>query len=279
MKKLKVFTLILLGFFLCVTSVNAETLNRNSVSNGKLELSILSNHGYVGAVDATIQITGNVSLVNLIWDTSLDNLAMREYHYDNNTNTLRIILVTKNTEQNLLDPHGNLKIGTIEVTAKETTDYNVALTNLEVTNLDLVKADIQKENLLVSGDDTFTVQVANTDEPEPTPGTEEDSDNQDINDENSSDNTESGSNDQLSTTESNSNQNNQNNQNVVDNQQKEENNTNDHEESDSSTNHGQNVVDKEEDESKSNTTLYITVGVVGGIIIIGIVGWYLSKKR
>lgn len=276
MKKLKVFTLILLGFFLCVTSVNAETLNRNSVSNGKLELSILSNHGYVGAVDATIQITGNVSLVNLIWDTSLDNLAMREYHYDNNTNTLRIILVTKNTEQNLLDPHGNLKIGTIEVTAKETTDYDAVLANLEVTNLDLVKADIQKENLLVSGDDTFTVQVANTDEPEPTPGTEEDPDNQDINGENSSDNTESDSNNQLPNTESNSNQNNQN---VVDNQQKEENNINDHEESNSSTNHEQNVVDKEEDESKSNTTLYITVGVIGGIIIIGIVGWYLSKKR
>lgn len=162
MKKTKLLILLLLGLFLNTTNVHAETFQRTNVDNGKISISLNSNKGYAGAIDATIKLTGNVSLSKIEWNQSLNDLAMRDYEYDKKSNTIRIILVTKNTDQNLLDQSGNLKIGNLVVTSDKTESYNVELSNLSITNLDLVKTEIKSDSITSTGDKSFTITLQNT---------------------------------------------------------------------------------------------------------------------
>ena len=111
MKYTKLLILLLLGLFINITNVKAETLIREQVENKRVSISLNSNKGYAGALDATIKLTGKVSFEKIEWDSSLKDLAMKECIYDSKNNSIRLLLVTKNNKQNLLNKDGNLKIG------------------------------------------------------------------------------------------------------------------------------------------------------------------------
>lgn len=168
MKNTKLLILLFLGLFLSFTDVKAETLKRKNVDNGKINVVLNSNKGYVGAIDATIKLTGNITFSKIEWNKSLNDLAMKEYEYDKKNNTVRIFLVTKNTSQNLLDKDGNLNIGNVVVTSTKTEDYNIELSKLSITNLDLVKSDIDSKKLESTGDKSFTIKIENTTKPSET---------------------------------------------------------------------------------------------------------------
>lgn len=168
MKYQKLLLLLFLGLFLSFSDVSAETLKRNSVANGKINVVLNSNKGYIGALDATFKLTGNVTFTKIEWNNTLNDLAMKEYEYDKNNNIIRIFLVTKTTNQNLLDKAGNLNIGNVVVTSSKTEEYNLELTKLSITNLDLVKSDIDSKKIVSEGDKNFTIKVENTEKPSET---------------------------------------------------------------------------------------------------------------
>lgn len=165
MKNARILLLLFLGLFLSFTDVKAESLKRTNVDNGKINVVLSSNKGYIGALDATIKLTGNVSFSKIEWNQSLNDLAMKEYEYDKKNNIVRIFLVTKNTSQNLLDKNGNLDIGNIVVTSTKTESYNIELSKLSITNLDLIKTDIDSKNLTSNGDENFTIKIENAIKP------------------------------------------------------------------------------------------------------------------
>ncbi len=274
MKRVKILVLIILGFFLSITQVNAETLNRNAVSNGKVELSITSNQGYVGALDATIKITGEVSLSKIDWDSSLSNVAMKEYNYDQNKNTVRILLVTKNKEQNLLDEHGNLKIGILEFTGKETTKYHMELTNLSVTNFDLKKTDIDQEHLLATGEESFIIEIESKTEPTPSPTAPTTTPN--IEEDKLNDNKESANNVETNKTQSNETSINKDNMETSSEEKNEKDEINDVE----SNKKEDSQTQSHSTEKKESNSLISTIAIVIGIIlVISMIAWFVTKKR
>ena len=72
MKKILITLIAFLGFF-SLTTVEAETLYRTSDKNGEVKLVLETTNGYVGALDMTLKISGNVSFSSIDWDSSLSS--------------------------------------------------------------------------------------------------------------------------------------------------------------------------------------------------------------
>ena len=168
MKYTKLLILFLIGLFINITNVEAETFIRKEVENKKVSISLNSNKGYAGALDATISLTGRVSFEKIEWDQSLKDLAMKECIYDSKNNSIRLLLVTKNNKQNLLDKDGILKIGIVSVKSNQTESYNLSLSKLSITNFDLEKTEIDDKELKSSGEKEFTIKIESKETPSST---------------------------------------------------------------------------------------------------------------
>lgn len=124
-------------FLGAMVSVSAATLCRTSGGNGAVKLTINLNDGYAGALDATLKLSGKVTLDTIEWDASLAPEYVKKYTYDKNTNTVRLYIATGDTSKNLADKDGNVAIGVIKVkAAADKEKFNVEINRLSVTNMD-----------------------------------------------------------------------------------------------------------------------------------------------
>lgn len=157
MKKLLITLTTFLLIFTGLTVVKADTLYRTSNKNGEVDLSVLTNQGYVGALDMTVMINGNVKLNNLTWDSSLKDNYIKKYTYKNNQ--IRVYIATGNTAQNLALKNGEIKIGTIKVTSKTNNNetFNITIDKLIATDIDY--NSITKNNLKTDSNDSFTYMI------------------------------------------------------------------------------------------------------------------------
>lgn len=124
-------------FLGAMVSVSAATLCRTSGGNGAVKLTINLNDGYAGALDATLKLSGKVTLDTIEWDASLAPEYVKKYTYDKNTNTVRLYIATGDASKNLADKDGNVAIGVVKVkAAADKEKFNVEINRLSVTNMD-----------------------------------------------------------------------------------------------------------------------------------------------
>ena len=115
MKKFMFVVLTLFISLLSFTKVSAlAILNTEETSVGSIKVSLSFKEGYVGAIDASIKVQGNVDVSSLVWNNSLSAYTKR-YSYDANSKVIRIIISTGDSSKNLLDKYGNLNIGELKL--------------------------------------------------------------------------------------------------------------------------------------------------------------------
>lgn len=137
MKKIMTVLAAVSIFLGAMVSVSAATLCRTSGGNGAVKLTINLNDGYAGALDATLKLSGKVTLDTIEWDASLAPEYVKKYTYDKNTNTVRLYIATGDASKNLSDKDGNVAIGVVKVkAAADKEKFNVEINRLSVTNMD-----------------------------------------------------------------------------------------------------------------------------------------------
>ena len=154
MRYIKLFVLFFISFSFGMLVSSAETLECKEVSNGKIQMMLHSNRGYASAVDVMIKITGNVSFDHIEWDASLHDLAIHEYVYNESDQTVRMLLTTKHSNQNLLSQERVLTFGTLVMHSQHTESYGFEFVHLSMTDIDLDSTVIS--GLSMTGDSSFT---------------------------------------------------------------------------------------------------------------------------
>lgn len=191
MKKLFYTLLAISTFFFGFTITYATTLNRTSNGNGSVKLSLLNEDGYVGAIDATIKITGDVTFDKLEWDSKIPSSYIKKTVYNKSNNTVRIYVATGSLSHNLADANHNIPIGNIKVKATKETNYDINISSLVITNMDFKFT--AKSNVENNSKEGFTYKLNST-TPEPDDSKPDDSkqdsnnDNNDKEDNNTSNN-------------------------------------------------------------------------------------------
>lgn len=155
MKRYYIIFVSILAFFLGTTAVEASSLlTRKQLTNGSVDLAVTTEEGYVGAIDVAIQITGNVSLKNIKWDSSLESSYTKEYRYQNGI--LHLYLATGNVKKNLADRNRQVKLATVTVSASTTTKYDFQLQSLSVVKADY--SSVSKYDFSNNDKNEFTYQ-------------------------------------------------------------------------------------------------------------------------
>lgn len=123
---------------LSLTSVKATTkVVFNETSNGNINTTLGFDTGFVGGIDITLKLKGNVSYENF----NLNNISNAKYSnvtYNKKDNTINIILLTGGvgTSHNLLDKNKNLNLGNLIVNANAKNDISYSLECTSLTVLD-----------------------------------------------------------------------------------------------------------------------------------------------
>lgn len=160
----KIMTVLAAAGLLLTTavSVSAATLRRTNGGNGAVKLTINLNDGFVGALDATLELSGKVMLDTIEWDSSLSNDYVKKYSYDKKSNTVRLYVASGDAARNLADKNGDVVIGVVKVkAAADKEKFNVGIKRLSVTNMDYEVRDITKLENDKTGDFTFRLEDVN----------------------------------------------------------------------------------------------------------------------
>lgn len=146
-------------FLGAMISASAATLLRTNGGNGAVKLTINLNDGYVGALDATLELSGKVTLDTVDWDASLSSEYVKKHTYDKASNTVRIYVASGNVAKNLADKDGNVVIGVIKVkAARDKEKFNVGIKRLSVTNMDYEVRNITTLENNKTNDFTFELE-------------------------------------------------------------------------------------------------------------------------
>lgn len=184
MKKLLVALIAVGVFFGCTMGASAATLYRTSSGNGAVKLTIQADDGYVGALDTTMKLSGEVTLDTIEWDASLAPEYVKEYTYDEATKTIRFFIATGDVTKNLADKDGNIAVGVIKVTSEAAqANFNVEMNQMMVTNMDYETRSAKA----IENDKTndFTFKLEDVNQPDDNQPNNPDDNNGTINDGNS----------------------------------------------------------------------------------------------
>lgn len=164
MKKFMFVVVALLSFLFSFNVVHADVkLETEETAAGSIKIKLVFEQGYVGAVDTSIKVQGNVNVDNLIWNSSL-NAYVKRYSYDANSKTVRIIISTGDSSKNLLDKFGVLYVGELKLSnsTNESQSYSFSVNNVSMVNADYktnAKLDASDSNLgeyVIKVDDPVT---------------------------------------------------------------------------------------------------------------------------
>ncbi len=125
---------ILFCFFFTVSKVNASAImETKQISNGTIDATFTFTESYVGEIQATMQIEGNVDLETIVWNSNISNYTKR-YTYANNK--LTIYIATGDTSKNLLDKNRVLKFGILKLknTTKQKQNYSLKLSSVTIVD-------------------------------------------------------------------------------------------------------------------------------------------------
>lgn len=249
MKKTFIVCVILLALF--GGSVKADTLYKTSDKNGEIKFSLTTSQGYVGALDLTLSLSGNVKATKVSWDNSLEESYVKKSTIDGSK--IRIYLATGNAKKNLVTSDGKINIGTITVTSKGNSDetFNIDASKLTVTDIEY--NSVTKTDLKASGKDLFTYTIT------PTGNTTEEKTNSNTS------KSQTSKSDAKTSAES-------------ENIDKEDNQKDDSKETTKSKDKSEEAKDKEEKQAQSNL-FSIIAGATVVIIVVGGIVFYIRKNR
>ncbi len=147
MKKVLTYLILFIGFVLLpFTSVSALTkVSFNEISNGEVKTTLNFEEGFIGGIDVTLKVSGNVNLEDI---KLADGLEKYTTSIKKNKNTVNIIITSGGVDSthNLLNIKRELVLGNIIVNSKESTSYKIELTNLKIIDNSWNTKEIEKDN-------------------------------------------------------------------------------------------------------------------------------------
>lgn len=303
MKKFIWITFSICSFLFMMTAKANTTAHLESKSNGLVNVGLTFEEGYVGGVDLTLKVSGQVSLSDIIWNSTIANSYTKRYSYNAQNQTIRIIITTGDRTKNLVDKKGNATLATLKFKNNgiEQSNYSVGITNLTIVDAEytsVIKNDLteNQKNFVIAKP---TVEPSPEEKPsednKPTTGDQKPTGNQnqngnqnitqnDTTNQNNKTNQNQTSNNTNNTNQTNGNttSNNQNNtttnnnssdvdqENATSESQKEDNKTS------NSEKENKDNSDKEVENKKKKGTLWIPIVIVIGVV--GIIGFIANKR-
>lgn len=287
--KILLVVVFLTGLFLSITSVDALTvINFEEKSNGQLNTTIHFEEGFVGGIDITFNVVGDVSVTNVKFaDAVVANSYNPKYSYDEKNHTLNIRITTGGvgTSHNLLNSKKEFNLGTIEFnsSAKEDVTYKLAETTFQIVDNNWASKTIAQEHITLGEKKEFVYKVTQTEQPPEEETPKEDDDKEDDNTKEDTTNKEDKEENQTTTNTDNKKPDSTNN-NKDDNNKNDE--TDDNEDKDSSN--SSNATDEVEENvtnpepKKDNSAfkwLMISIVVIGIIVICASIYFFIIRKH
>ncbi len=175
--KLLLAIVFLFGIFFPFTSVEALTkINFIEKGNGQIDTTLHFEEGFVGAIDVTFNVSGNVYVKDFQFSDKISsNNYGKEYKYNKDKHTLTVRVTTggTGTSHNLLNSKKELVLGTINFasSAKDDVKYKLSETTFKIVDNNWKSKTIAQSHITL-GDTQFTYKVTKTEEEEKpnTPG-------------------------------------------------------------------------------------------------------------
>lgn len=157
MKKIVLTFFSIVLFLSGISHIEAKTLMEPTSDNGNVKINLSFEEGFVGGIDATFKINGQVSLTGVNWSSVIASNYTKRYSYDEQNGTVRLIVTTGNQKNNLVDKKGNLTLGTLTFKSKtsDKTTYTIELASLTI--VDATYQSIVKNDLELKGNNQFVV--------------------------------------------------------------------------------------------------------------------------
>lgn len=162
MRKLLWGTVSVVLFLFGISHIEAKTLFQpTSSKNGNVQINLKFEEGYVGGIDLILELSEEVVLTNVNWDSSILNSYTKRYHFDPTNHTVRIIITTGDQTKNLVDKNGMMRIGTLVLKSRDgkTIYYTVDIDSLTMVNA--TYSSIVKKDLELSGKNQFVYKEIN----------------------------------------------------------------------------------------------------------------------
>ena len=154
MKKKILFVITLMvSIFSFSSSVLALTkINFKETGNGQINTTLHFEEGFVGGIDITLKVKGNVSVQDFKFaDKIVSSKYDSEYVYDKDKNTLIIRVTTGGigSSHNLLNNKKELELGTIDFTSSDKADvvYELEETAFKIVGNNWESQVIDKESI------------------------------------------------------------------------------------------------------------------------------------
>ena len=168
--KLIFATVFLIGLLFPFISVSALTeINFEEKDNGRINTKLHFEEGFVGGIDITIKIDGDVSVKDFEFSNKIvSNKYGYEYKYDETKNTLNIIVTTGGigTKHNLLNSNKELELGQIVLTSTASDDvkYKLSESSFKIVDNNWSSKVIEQSHITL-GKKEFTYKVEKVDNP------------------------------------------------------------------------------------------------------------------
>lgn len=190
-KKILLVVAFLFGVFISFSSVDALTkINFQEQSNGKINTTLHFEEGFVGGIDITFKIKGDVSVNGFNFSNKIvSGNYEKEWEYDKEKKTLKVQVTTGGigTSHNLLNEKKELALGVINFTtsSKENVDYELIETAFKIVDNNWDSQTIEQSHITLGEQSKFVYKVKND-----TVSEEENSDNDVTKDDENSKNSE-----------------------------------------------------------------------------------------
>ncbi len=181
--KILIFLAFVLGIFFFTTPVKALTkINFEETGNGLINTTLHFEEGFVGGIDITFRITGNVDVKDFQFSNKITSGNYKtEYQYDKTQKTLTVRVTTGGigTSHNLLNEKKELALGTINFTtaSKSNENYQLSETEFKIVDNNWASQTIAQSHITLGETTSFVYKVTEEVTPTPTPGTSIDENN------------------------------------------------------------------------------------------------------
>lgn len=167
MKRNLLLTLLAL-LFLPLIEVEAKTLVTQKQTSVGIHTELLFEEGFVGGVDLTLKIEGNVELKNIVWSSNLNNYT-KNYIYNKENQTIRIFITTGKNTLNLVDKKKVLDVGDLVITGEESSTYsfngsNITIIDASYQSKEKNDLEVIQEQFIIPKKETPTPPVVKPDD-------------------------------------------------------------------------------------------------------------------
>ena len=159
----------LIGIFFSFTSVKALTkINFNEEANGKINTTLHFEEGFVGGIDITFKINGDVNVKSFDFSDKIKNSKYEtKYEFKPTEKVLKVYVSTGGigTSHNLLNEKKELALGTIvfDSDSKNDVTYKLSETKFDIIDNNWNSVTIEQSHITFGDKVQFVYKATNTD--------------------------------------------------------------------------------------------------------------------